>query len=102
VIQIIQYRTQSAENGSSLFKRPTGFGACKTGIHAIHGNIAVLNYPGRSLRASREAALQWCRLRVTACGAPFGKDAPLPARCALQSTTSRFAEYINIFTKEYC
>jgi hypothetical protein len=62
---------------------------------------AVLDHLGRSLRASRDAAVQRCRLRAPTFGAPLGKDAPLPARRALRSTTSRLAEHINITTKEY-
>ena len=57
---MIQDKAQSAENGRVLFK----------------GCNAVLDHPGGSLRASREA--------VVRCVAPFGKGIPFPARRVLR------------------
>ncbi len=74
---MIQDKAQSAENGRVLFK----------------GCNAVLDHPGGSLRASREA--------VVRCVAPFGKGIPFPARRVLRSTASRLAEHINITLPEY-
>ena len=74
---MIQDKMQSAENGRVLFK------GCNT----------VLDHPGGSLRASREA--------VARCVPPLGKGAPFPARRAARSTASRLAEIINITLQEY-
>ncbi len=74
---MIQDQAQSAENGTVLFK----------------GCNAVLDHPGGSLRASREAVVLYVAL--------LGKDSPLPARRALRSTTLRLAEPINITLTEY-
>ena len=69
---MIQDKEQHAGNGTVLFK------GCDT----------VLDHLASSLRASLEAVV---------CGvAPLGKDAPLPARRALQSNASRLAEPIDI------
>jgi len=74
---MIQDKAQSAENGSVLFK----------------GCNAVLDHPGVSLRASREAVVRGV--------APLGKDMPFPARRALRPTASRLAELINIALPGY-
>ncbi len=75
--RMIQDKAQSAENGKVLFK----------------GCNAVLDHPGVSLRASREA--------VVRCVAPLGKGMPFPARRALRPTASRLAEAINRVFQEY-
>ena len=60
----------------------------------------MLDHPGGSLRASREA--------VVRCVAPLGKDMPLPARRTLRffmpsgAIASQLAEPINITLAEYC
>ncbi len=59
---MIQGKAQSAENGRVLFK----------------GCDAVLDHPGGSLRASREAVVRGV--------APLGKGLPFPARRALRPT----------------
>ncbi|MFQ6004360.1 MAG: hypothetical protein ACE5OQ_02560 [Woeseia sp.] len=54
---------------------------------------AVLDHPGGSLWASREA--------VVRCVAPLGKGMPFPARRASRSTASQLAELINIALQEH-
>ena len=85
VSQMIQDRTLSAENATSLFKDVS----------------AVLVYQASSPRASRKALVQRCRLRAASLGTPPGKDVPFPARLALRPTTFRLAEPVHITLKEY-
>jgi hypothetical protein len=82
---MIQDKTQSAENGCSLFK----------------DGDAVLNHLASSLWASREAVVRGVASKRLLFGAPLGQDAPLPARRALRPTASRLAEHVNITLKEY-
>ena len=77
VNQIIQDKAQVENNGSVLVE------TCN----------AVLDDLVCSPRANREAVV---------CGvAPFGKDQPFPARRALHSTASRFAEPANSALREH-
>ncbi len=77
VNQMIQGKAQFENNGPFLAE------SCN----------AVLDHLVCSLRANREAVV---------CGvAPFGKDKPFPAWCALHSTASRFAEPVNSALREH-
>jgi len=77
VNQMIQDKAQFENNGQVLVE------SCN----------AELGHLVCSLRANREAVV---------CGvAPFGKDKPFPASCALHPTASRFAEPANSALREH-
>ena len=89
VIQMIQDKAQSDENGRVLIQRPQRFKNCNAG----------LDFLDRSLRASRQAFVRVVGFLQGV--ESLGNDGSLPASLALRPNVWRLAEHRKSKLKEH-